>query len=163
MADLRNCPTCGRQYNASVLKECPACRSRGANQRRTAESFAAEVAERVDQVGSVTLFHEVYLNVDAQMNAVESPAGLDLFALNDLGLQGWTVVSTIPRTYGGFQSYKVSKTTAYGIGSVMKDQHQVGLGGHVIGVYVLLSYTVTQSNLAASTEAIQMVARNMAT
>ena len=52
----------------------------------------------------------------------------------------------------------MSKTTAYGVSGYGKDTHQVGLGGHIVGVYALLHYAVTAENFDKSAEAIDIVA-----
>ena len=122
-------------------------------------AFSQRIRNTVATGTSVSLFRELYIPVDAQMNEFGPPSGLGLDALNSLGTQGWSLVSVVPRTYGGFESYKVSKTTAYGVSGRGKDEHKVGLGGHVVGVYALLSYTVTQENLGASGDVIGLVAQ----
>ena len=125
-------------------------------------AFKAEFLSRVDETvrsgATAHLYWETYVPVDAQMNEFGPAAGLDLQTVNVWGRRGWEVQSVIPRTYGGFQSYKVSKTTAYGAHGWAKDTHQVGLGGHIVGVYALLHYAVTAENFDNASEAIDFVA-----
>ena len=120
--------------------------------------FAARVEATVMSGTPVTLFRNLYLPVDAQMNTFGPPSGLDLSVLNSSATEGWSVVSVIPRTYGGFESYKISKTTAYGVSGWGKDEHKVGLGGHIVGVYALLSFTVNKENLEFSKNLIATIA-----
>jgi hypothetical protein len=115
--------------------------------REFKENFKKKIENSVDLSGSAQIFHQIYLPVDAQMNQMEDAMGLDLRDLNRWGISGWQVISVIPRTYGGFQSYKVSKTNAYGMATFGKDVHQSGLGGHVIGVYVVLGLSINKNNL----------------
>lgn len=120
--------------------------------------FKMNVRNTVNSGTPVSLFRAEYIPVDAQMNEFGPASGLDLEAIGLLGSQGWTVISVVPRTYGGFESYKISKTTAYGVSGWGKDEHKVGLGGHIVGVYALLAYTVTQMNLDASGPQIEAAA-----
>lgn len=123
------------------------------------ESFRNNVRKSVTSGVPVHLYMDIYVPVDAQMNEFGPPTGLYLAQVNHWGMLGWDVVSVVPRTYGGFQSYKVSKTTAYGVSGWGKDTHQTGLGGHIVGVYVLMHYVVDSSNLDASDEAIDTAAK----
>jgi hypothetical protein len=123
------------------------------------ETFVERVEETVNSGTPVSLFRDVYIPVDAQMNAFGPPAGLDLVTINDLGSNGWRILGVVPRTYGGFRSYKISKTTAYGVSGWGKDEHQVGLGGHIVGVYALVEFTVSLANLATSRSVIESVAQ----
>lgn len=119
------------------------------------EKYVGDVLRRVNGGIPVTFYRETYIPVDAQMNEFGPPDGLDLGVLNDLGLAGWTLESVVPRTYGGFQAYKVSKTTAYGVSGWGKDTHQVGLGGHIVGVYAVMSFSVTKENFGEIQDAIR--------
>lgn len=122
------------------------------------QRFHSRVRQAAVERGRAVLYKEVYIPVDAQMNQFGPASGLDLEEINSLGVEGWAVESVIPRTYGGFESYKISKTTAYGVSGWGKDEHKVGLGGHIVGVYALLSYVVTEANLVASERIIDNVA-----
>lgn len=124
------------------------------------DSFATCVAETVKNAGASHLYFEVYVPVDAQMNTFGPAEGLDMSQVNTWGARGWEVVSAVPRTYGGFQSYQVSKTTSYGVSGWGKDTHQVGLGGHVVGVYLLMHRKITAATLEASSEEIRRVAEH---
>lgn len=121
--------------------------------------FVTGVGSSVRKYGSATLYKEIYVPVDAQMNEYGPASGLDLRDMNIHGAAGWSVVAVVPRTYGGFESYKISKTTAYGVSGWGKDEHKVGLGGHIVGVYAILSLTVTPENLEATQDVIKGLAR----
>jgi len=124
-------------------------------------NFKVNLQGTVQAGTPVSLFKDVYIPVDAQMNQFGPPSGLDLEPINALGAQGWTVQGLIPRTYGGFESYKISKTTAYGVSGFGKDELKVGLGGHVVGVYALMTFTVTQLNLDTSGPLIDEAAKKL--
>ena len=66
------------------------------------------------------------------------------------GLQSWEVVSVVPRTYGGFPSHKSAKSHAPGTLNTGADSQEVHLGGHLVGVYVLLKYGINAQNFVAS-------------
>ena len=125
-------------------------------------TFKAEFLSRVDETvrsgATAHLYWETYVPVDAQMNRFGPAAGLDLQTVNDWGRRGWEVQGVIPRTYGGFQTYKVDKTASFGTFNPGQDTHQVGLGGHIVGVYALLHYAVTAENFDKAAEAIDFVA-----
>ena len=124
-------------------------------------NFKINLESTVQSGTPVSLFKDVYIPVDAQMNQFRPPSGLDLEPISVLGAQGWTLQGLIQRTYGGFESYKISKSTAYGVSGFGKDEHKVGLGGHVVGVYALMTFTVTQLNLSTSSNLIVEAARNV--
>jgi hypothetical protein len=117
------------------------------------------VRQTVDAGGTAYLYAQRYLTVDAQMNQMGSPTGLDIRFINKFTSDGWKVDAIIPRTYGGMKSYKTSKTNAYGLGTFGSDTHQVGLGGHVIGVYVLLSLAVSKATVERYRDTVQQVAK----
>lgn len=123
------------------------------------EDFHGTVRRTVTERGEAVLHREIYVPVDAQMNQFGPASGLDLQELNLLGAQGWAIEAVIPRTYGGFESYKISKTTAYGVSGWGKDEHKVGLGGHIVGVYALLSFSVTSANVDACESLIREIAQ----
>ena len=83
--------------------------------RHEAEEFAR--LRLLVENGTTTYVHaEKHLPVDARMNVLGSAGGLTslLDEINRHGLQGWEVVSVVPRTYGGFSSHKSAKSHAPG-------------------------------------------------
>ncbi|CAB5008413.1 MAG: hypothetical protein F2892_03830 [Actinobacteria bacterium] len=56
----------------------------------------------------------------------------------------------MPRTYGGFSSHKSAKSHASGTLKTGADSQEVHLGGHLVGVYVLLKYGINAQNFVAS-------------
>lgn len=137
-------------------------RAKQAQQQKIEKFFSdyrSLVRSTVESGSSAHLFKEIYVPVDAQMNELGPASGLYLSQVNYWGRAGWEVISVIPRTYGGYQVYKVTKSTAYGVSGWGKDTHQAGLGGHVVGVYVLMQYTVTRDNFEKSLQVIDEVAK----
>jgi hypothetical protein len=119
--------------------------------RYEAEEFAR--LRLLVENGTTTYVHaERHLPVDARMNVLGSAGGLTslLDEINRHGLQGWEVVSVVPRTYGGFSSHKSAKSHAPGTLNTGADAQEVHLGGHVVGVYVLLKYAINAQNFVAS-------------
>ena len=103
--------------------------------------------------GTTAYVHvEKHLPVDARMNVIGVAGGLTslLDEINRLGLQGWEIVSVVPRNYGGFSSHKSTKSHAPGSLNTGADAHEVHLGGHVVGVYVLLKYAINAQNYVAA-------------
>ena len=70
--------------------------------------------------------------------------------INRHGLQGWEVVSVVPRTYGDSRRTSPQSATSPGILNTGADSQEVHLGGHLVGVYVLLKYGINAQNFVAS-------------
>ncbi len=119
--------------------------------RSEAEEFAR--FRLLVENGTTTYVHaEKHLPVDGRMNVLGAAGGLTslLDEINLHGLQGREVVSVIPRTYGGFSSHKSVKSHAPGTLNTGADAREVHVGGHVVGVYVLLKYAINAQNFVAS-------------
>ena len=160
------CTTCGR--NAGLMaNECNDCRTRRLaheqdraieEQRRTAlaalaeredwaRDQAAELDERVNRAGRSTLLATADVPVDSIVNDEVMSAGFDVEEVRDYLFDGWTIVGTIPKTLG-------IGLTNVSIGASSGQTWGAGLGGNVIGVYVLLAYELTRENLDASRDII---------
>lgn len=97
---------------------------------------------------TIFLYRSHYVSVDSFNNFGGQISHLAPF--NDLeikiaGVQGWRVIEAIPRTSGEtLQNYE-------GFGKAWAG----GIGGTVIGAYVLMEYAVTSSNVNSSEELIR--------
>jgi hypothetical protein len=88
------------------------------------------------------LYEQTYVEVDSTLNE-EALGTFDIAELQQLGLEGWEVVGIVPRTTSVLMSNAA-------IGRSMGASWGVGMGGNVIGVYILLKYTISPSNLEAA-------------
>lgn len=150
------CGICGNK--AGLLKDtCAACENRqreeqeAANQaRREAEQevWEAEVQEKLEvwvekanaslKAGeTIFLYQTVFVSVDSSTDSDGVLANFNLMGLQARGLAGWKVESIIPKTYGS--ALQNTQTTQYGTTTL----YAGGMGGNVIGAYVVLSKEVT--------------------
>ncbi|CAB4885879.1 unannotated protein [freshwater metagenome] len=129
--------------------------------RHSDEEFA-RLRRLVESGTTMYLHREQYLPVDGQMNVLSAAGGVSrlLDEMNRFGLQGWEVVSLVPRTHGGFTSHKAPKAdpaSAINTGTMNlgTDARAVVMGGHSVGVYAFLRYAVNERNFASSEAAIR--------
>lgn len=167
------CKECGQK--AGMLREiCSACEVRLQEQReaenrarREAESAAweAEIDQKLQmwvqkttdmlQAGeSVFLYQTVFVSVDSTIEG-DALADFNMMGLQARGLAGWKVLGIIPKTYGS--PLTNTQTTQWGTTTL----YAGGMGGNVLGVYVVLSKEVSslESNQLGA-QAIQ-VAREL--
>lgn len=161
------CTNCGNR--AGVGKTiCEECVARDAAERARADQHArlehehrqaergkefvaasrAKMLAALDAGTDVWLYRSTHVAVDAQIESVVEPLGLDLRGVYEAGWAGWEVVSIVPRTYSGTQSYyAVSSMTMRDWGGQRTEQ-QLGLSENVIGVYVLQRLRITPGRLS---------------
>jgi hypothetical protein len=132
-----------------------------AEERRRAErdkeylTASREKMRRSLNLGLPVWVHRAtYVEVDAQVGALNDPAGLDIRALNGAGYAGWESVAVIPRTYSSAQGYLAMGRLSWRDWGGQRTSHQVGLSGNVVGVYVLQRLQVTLDSLDAMADEI---------
>lgn len=144
------CNVCGEKagLGKSVCVNCAAKAQQeaaeNAARRRSdeAQAFAAEVQEKLgewrnyaktqfDSGSELKMYNSIYLEVDSLSDGQQ----LGIFSIASLqaaGLQGWKVIAVVPRTAGiglaNTQTQGFNTSTVWG----------GGMGGNVIGVYLLL-------------------------
>jgi hypothetical protein len=96
----------------------------------------------------VYLYRSIYVSVDSFNNfggKISSVAAFNDLQVKAAGAQGWRVVEAIPRTSGEtLENFE-------GFGKAWAG----GIGGSVVGAYVLMEFVVTASNAEASSELIR--------
>ena len=96
----------------------------------------------------VYLYRSLYVSVDSFNNfggRISTVAAFDDLQVKAAGAQGWRVVEAIPRTSGEtLENFE-------GFGKAWAG----GIGGSVVGAYVLMEFVVTASNAEASAELIR--------
>lgn len=153
------CGICGNK--AGLLKDtCADCEARlqeereAENQaRREAEQEAweAEVQEKLDEwVDKTTaalkagetiyLYQSVFVSIDSSTEADGILADFNLMALQSSGLMGWKVLGVLPKTLG--TALKNTQTGQFGTTTL----YAGGMGGNVVGAYVILSKEVSKLN-----------------
>lgn len=154
------CKTCGKDAGR-LRTQCEDCRWRESlraqeevaqavdayrrqDEERRREHAAAqwELIETTLKLGRPAyLYQAIYIPVDSTVN--EEPVGVfDITDLQGLGYEGWEIVATIPKTLGlGLANSS--------FGSTMGTTWGGGMGGNVVGVYVLMKFPVTASSVDA--------------
>lgn len=92
------------------------------------------------------LYRSTYVPVDSIVEN-ETTGTFDIAELRVHGMSGWEVVGVLPRTIGVGLTNK-------SYGSTSGETWGAGLGGNVLGAYVLLRFPVTPDSLAQSTELV---------
>ena len=115
------------------------------------ERTEAEIARIIKDAKSgktVYLYRSFYVSVDSYNNfggEISRFAPFNDVEVKMAGTQGWRAIEAIPRTSGDtLQNYE-------GFGKAWAG----GIGGSVVGAYVLMEYAVTPQNVEASEELIR--------
>lgn len=98
----------------------------------------------------VYLYRSIYVSVDSFNNfggKISSVAVFNDLQVKAAGAQGWRVVEAIPRTSGEtLENFE-------GLGKAWAG----GIGGSVVGAYVLMEFVVTASNADTSSELVREI------
>lgn len=151
------CGFCGNK--AGLLRDtCATCENRQREEQEAAnlarreaeqEAWEAEVQEKLDlwvkqataaiKAGeTIFLYQTVYVSVDSSTESEGVLADFNLMGLQARGLSGWRVESIIPKTHGS--ALQNTQTTQFGTTTL----YAGGMGGNVIGAYVVLSKEVSK-------------------
>ena len=171
------CKTCGRPAGM-FASQCSDCKARdraaheaavaAARHQAAAQREAALATARDAYVGAalsvyddtaaqgqtIYLTRTLYIQVDSIVTGDEI-GSWEPEVLTDLGLEGWAVVGIIPRTFG-------SGLTNKSYGSTMGETWGGGMGGNVMGVYVVMQMAVPAQRAAAIRPQAQMFYEELA-
>ena len=143
---MAKCNSCGKEagFGESLCKNCDpkALEAAAAESARRKAEGASEVQRKMDDwrnyaktqfdSGSeLKMYNSIYLEVDSLSDGQQ----LGVFSIASLqaaGLQGWKVIAVVPRTAGIGLANK--ETQGFNTSTVWGG----GMGGNVIGVYLLL-------------------------
>ena len=89
------------------------------------------------------LLDKVYLPVGSVINEETMAADFDIDAVKGHGIAGWEVVGVVPRTLG-------TSLTNRSMGSTMGQTWGGGMGGNVVGVYLLFRFALSEATFDAS-------------
>lgn len=101
-------------------------------------SWIEKAQAQIDSGNFPNLYRWIYLQVDSEID--EDVVGeFDIAELQLAGLEGWDIVAVIPKTVGvALKNYSTGSTVGSSWGG--------GMGGNVVGVYLLLRKEVTDAN-----------------
>lgn len=98
------------------------------------DDWQQRALERIASGNNPNLFQWMYIQVDSVVD--ESTVGeFDITDLQVAGLDGWDIVAVIPKTLG-------MALKNYSSGSTFGESWGGGMGGNILGVYVILSKEV---------------------
>lgn len=155
------CPMCGgkifpyeKQIDPVTANEIETAKQEAVEraERRTKvlTSELAKIKSRLKQGNPVYLHNSFYVTIDSE---VEAGGGVTQFNPFDdsrviqAGLDGWRIVGVAPRTKGSaLQNYEGFAKAWAG-----------GIGGNVVGVYVMMEYELTEANLQDSMSIVEHV------
>lgn len=103
------CPKCGVIYEAHITQQKKRSEEEQLQQLR---SQVYSVLQKVDSGQEAYLYDSVYIPVDSIIDKEQLVPSFDITILKKMGLNGWDIVSVVPRT--------------------------TGMGGNVMGVHVII-------------------------
>lgn len=157
IAELNLCNRCDLRVGGPEIEEPDVVVARENALRKVEEEKAlvskrtAEVIRIIEQAKSgnaIYLYKSIYMSIDSLSTVAGDKSSLEVFndkRVKEWGAQGWRVVEAIPRTMGeALQNYE-------GFGKAWAG----GIGGSVIGAYVLMEFVVNSSNVNSAEELIR--------
>lgn len=101
------------------------------------------VSKEVNLGKKLFLYRSFYMSVDSEMDAANEKRKLSPYddsRVKEAGLFGWRIVGVVPRTSGSaLQNYE-------GFGKAWAG----GIGGNIIGSYIMMEYELNRENLESS-------------
>lgn len=92
------------------------------------DAWAAKAKKQIASGNNPNLFRWIYIQVDSEVEG-DVIGQFDITELQVAGLEGWDVVAVLPRTLGVGLKNISTNGNSWG----------AGIGGNVMGVYVILS------------------------
>ena len=145
---LEFCNKCDLRVNGPEIEEPEVAKAREEAQQKEEEARIRETRrsremERIIQEAkngnAIYLYKSIYMSIDSLSAVAGDKSTLSIFSdakVKEAGAQGWKVVEAIPRTMGeGLQNYE-------GFGKSWAG----GIGGSVIGAYVLMEFAINSAN-----------------
>lgn len=94
-----------------------------------------DIYEKIDKNGNVIFYKNYFVNIDFSIEEVCTGEKFDCNFLVNMGLDGWEISATFPKTKG-----YVFKNKSFG--STVGETWGAGLGGIVEGMYVVLKKNI---------------------
>lgn len=125
-------------------------------ERERARTIVNDEFERVSREvrngRTIYLYKSFYMSVDSELDSDNKKLQLSLYddaEVKQAGLFGWKVVGVVPRTSGTtLMNYEGFGKTWAG-----------GIGGNVIGSYIMMEFELTKENLDESAEILKETIR----
>lgn len=139
---MANCMKCGEFTFSALANECNNCKKKRLekeSQRRilTMEEMYDEIVSAVRNGEVRYIYDAVYVEVDSIL--MKEFGVFDIRALATMGWLGWKIEAVVPRTLGIALENENLQTKLNTFGG--------GVGGHILGVHVLISLELRQDNL----------------
>lgn len=157
VADLELCNNCDLRVGGPEYEEPDVAKAREDALRKESASKALEARRSIEvkriiqeakSGNTVYLYKSIYMSIDSLSAVAGDQSTLASFSdrnIKELGAQGWRVIEAIPRTMGeALQNYE-------GFGKAWAG----GIGGSVIGAYVLMEYAINSNNVNVSEDLIR--------
>lgn len=155
--DLQLCNKCDLRVGGPEIEEPDVKQAREDSLRREAAAAALEIKRNNEfqriisdalQGTEIYLYRSVYISVDSLSAVAGDKSTLSVFSdrrVKEAGSKGWKVVEAIPRTMGeALQNYEGFGKTWAG-----------GIGGSVIGAYVLMEFAINSNNVKSCEQLIR--------
>jgi hypothetical protein len=120
------------------------------------ESAIEGISQRIQRGRAVFLYDSIYIPVDSTILNESLVRVFDITYLRKLGIEGWEVVQSVPRTIG-----IVMKNIS--VGSTMGTTWGGGSGGNVAGVHLIIKKEILMEDLSPqpTDEVIRFVRRSI--
>jgi hypothetical protein len=135
------CPACEESIkNEERIRSTRIAEKEKAERQQAALDIAKSIKKQLVAGKQVTLYDSIYLDVDSRVVDNDICKHFHLGLLHKLGIEGWEVIGVIPRTIGIALTNTTTGTNSCGT------TWGAGVGGNVVGVYVLIKFTATSTN-----------------
>lgn len=153
---LELCNFCDSRFGGQIAEpEDVATKEENARREAAAKALKQKIESEIKRIitearsgKTIYLYRSHYVSVDSFNNfggQVSTIAPFNDLEIKFTGAQGWRVIEAIPRTAGEtLQNYE-------GFGKAWAG----GIGGTIVGAYVLMEFAVTSSNVDASEDLIR--------
>lgn len=152
------CPMCGgkitffdKPLDPKEAEEIARAEKRKQDQERAKSIMNDEVERVIKEVRSgktIYLYNSFYMSVDSELDSDSKKITLNPYddsQVRQAGLFGWRIVGVVPRTSGNaLMNYE-------GFGKAWAG----GIGGNVVGSYIMMEYELNKENLESSVEIIK--------
>ncbi|WKZ48133.1 MAG: hypothetical protein QY306_02045 [Anaerolineales bacterium] len=124
---MNRCSQCGKVTLQGTL--CEDCRNR--LEKQEVNAIVDKLKQRLQAGQTIYLYQTIYLSVDSVLMEQKIGDDFDISKIRKLGLEGWEVTQSIPKTLGvGLSNHAVGFSGGQSWGG--------GVGGNVVGVYIIL-------------------------
>lgn len=160
---FESCPMCGGSLSffekpldpvaARQLEEEELLQERREHSQTVVSEELRRITKEINSGKSIFVYKSFYMSVDSEMDAANQKVQLNPFddsRVRQAGLFGWRIVGVVPKTSGSaLQNYE-------GFGKAWAG----GIGGNVIGAYIMMEYELNGENFDSSLEIVKETIKN---